>query len=190
MLSLSVPTPRWKLKSKSDSPAMDSNLTLPHHRRNRAPKTLTGHRFAEPSFTGYNFTERGLTGYNLTGTASRGTASQPPEKNQTHPKTSEGQVHPTASSGLPCQPNVNAIRLSIHPEVLLLSHFEKGSAPLHRPRRQPHPTNNHRMRPPPRSRSVVQIQKSTSDSPAMASSSTLSLPRRNRAREHPRTVHR
>jgi hypothetical protein len=126
MLSLSVPTPRWKLKSKSDSPAMDSNLTLPHHRRNRAPKTLTGHRFAEPSFTGYNFTERGLTGYNLTGTASRGTASQPPEKNQTHPKTSEGQVHPTASSGLPCQPNVNAIRLSIHPEVLLLSHFEKA----------------------------------------------------------------
>jgi hypothetical protein len=53
-------------------------------------------------------------------------------KNPNPPGTSEGQVHPTASSVVPRHPNINAIRLSIHPEVLPLSHFGKRSlTPLH-----------------------------------------------------------
>jgi hypothetical protein len=45
-------------------------------------------------------------------------------RKKTNPKTSDGQVHPTASSGPSCQPNINANRPRIHPKVLLQYHFE------------------------------------------------------------------
>jgi hypothetical protein len=165
MLSLSVPTPRWKLKSKSDSPAMDSNLTLPHHRRNRAPKTLTGHRFAEPSFTGYNFTERGLTGYNLTGTASRGTASQPPEKIKPTRKPAKARFTPQQVADSPANQTSMQFDSQFTPKYCSCPILKKLSvtAPAA-------PTGS----PPPtaacdvvaiRSHSMMEIQKSIFDSP-------------------------
>jgi hypothetical protein len=98
------------------------------------------HSFTGLSFTGLSFT--GLSSMGLSfkgarlnkGTALRGTASQQRGGKQTLPKTSERQVHPTASSGLPRQPNINAFRLSIHPKVPLLSHFDKEQPQLRPPR--------------------------------------------------------
>jgi hypothetical protein len=41
----------------------------------------------------------------------------------TNPKTSGGQVHPTARSRLPRKANINAIRFSINPKVTPRCHF-------------------------------------------------------------------
>jgi hypothetical protein len=56
------------------------------------------------------------------------TATEQPSNLKTNPKTSDGQVHPTASRRLFRQPNINANRLWIYPKVLLPSHFETAPA--------------------------------------------------------------
>jgi hypothetical protein len=50
-----------------------------------------------------------------------------PQKNKPNPQRSDGQVHPTASSALPCRPNVNATRLRAHTESTVQYHLGKNA---------------------------------------------------------------
>jgi hypothetical protein len=127
-------------KSCADTAIVEEGKGTAEQRHSFTGLSFTGLSFAGLSFTGLSFT--GLSSMGLSfkgarlnkGTALRGTASQQRGGKQTLPKTSERQVHPTASSGLPRQPNINAIRLSIHPKVPLLSHFDKEQPQLRPPR--------------------------------------------------------
>jgi len=142
-------------KSCADTAIVEEGKGTAEQRHSFTGHSFTGLSFTGLSFTGLSFTGLSFTGLSFTGlsftglssmglsfkgarlnkgTALRGTASQQRGGKQTLPKTSERQVHPTASSGLPRQPNINAFRLSIHPKVPLLSHFDKEQPQLRPPR--------------------------------------------------------